>query len=67
MTADQNMRPSISQLCQFIADVLIGQIDFLRGKTHVLTSEIKQLRERLRQTEVPTNTGFKGFSTIEAN
>jgi len=66
MTADQGQRPNITELCQMMVDVLMAQLDFMREKDHVNTMEIKQLKDRVRIFEGPTSTGFKGFSTIEA-
>ena len=38
----------------------------MRESDHFKSSEIKQLKERLRHFEGPTSTGFKNFSTTEA-
>jgi hypothetical protein len=38
----------------------------MRETDHFKTTEIKQLKERLKYFEGPTSTGFKGFSTTEA-
>ena len=66
MTADQNYRPNITEICQLMVDVLMAQLDFMREKDNLSSMEIKQLKERLKSFEGPTTTGFKGFSTSEA-
>jgi hypothetical protein len=38
----------------------------MREKDHLSTLEIKQLKERIKVIETPTTTGFKNFSTLEA-
>ena len=49
-----------------MVDVIMNQLDFMREKDQMNLMEIKQLRERLKIYEGPTTTGFKGFSTTEA-
>jgi len=49
-----------------MVDVIMNQLDYMREKEHFKSSEIKQLKERLKYFEGPTTTGFKGFSTTEA-
>ena len=49
-----------------MVDVLIAQLDFMREKDNLSSMEIKQLKERLKFFEGPTTTGFKGFSSSEA-
>lgn len=44
----------------------MAQLDFMREKDNLSLMEIKQLKERLKSFEGPTTTGFKGFSTFEA-
>lgn len=66
MTADPKYRPNITEICQLMVDVLMAQLDFMREKDNLSSMEIKQLKERLKSFEGPTTTGFKGFSTSEA-
>lgn len=44
----------------------MNQLDYMRETDHFKSTEIKQLKERLKYFEGPTSTGFKGFSTTEA-
>ena len=67
MTAAQEERPNITELCQMMVDVLMQQIDFLRIKEQLNLKEIKQLRDKVRYYEGPTSTGFRGFNTTDAN
>ena len=65
MTADQTYRPNITELCQMMVDVIMNQLDYMRETDHFKTTEIKQLKERLKNFDGPTSTGFKGFSTTD--
>lgn len=62
MTADQTKRPNINQLCQLMVDVLMAQLDFIREKEQMNHQEINHLKERVKNLEAPTITGFNNFN-----
>lgn len=49
-----------------MVDVIMNQLDFMREKDQMNIMEIQLLKERLKVFEGPTTTGFKNFSTAEA-
>ena len=49
-----------------MVDVIMNQLDFMREKDQMNIMELQQLKERLKVFEGPTTTGFKNFSTTEA-
>ena len=49
-----------------MVDVLMAQLDFMREKDSMCSKELQSLKDRLKFFEGPTSTGFKGFSTYDA-
>lgn len=40
MTADQEYRPNITELCQMMVDVIMNQLDFMREKEQMNIMEV---------------------------
>ena len=60
MTADPTKRPNVLELCQLMVPVVMDQLDSLRTSAQAFHTEIKQMKERMRQFE-GTNTTQFGF------